>query len=146
MSESDGVLFDVNALVALCLTTHVHHRAAHAFLARCSRWATCPTTEAGLYRLLLNPLVAGQSLEVTAVDAVVTGFRADPRWHFVPDTATLAEPVIDTRVLRGYRQVTDLQLLNLARSHGLRLATFDRALASWVVPDDRRFVAEIPAS
>ena len=60
MPDVPAVLFDVNALVALSLTTHVHHGAAHRYLATIrGGWATCPLTEAALYRLLLNPAVSG---------------------------------------------------------------------------------------
>lgn len=32
--------------------------------------------------------------------------------------------------IRGHRQITDAYLATLARKHGAKLATFDRALAS----------------
>lgn len=131
------VLFDVNALVALCVTNHVRHHDAHAFLSGVSRWATCPLTEAGLFRLILNPLIVGAQRSVQEVHAVVGGFRADPRWEFLADRTTLADPQVETRVLQGHRQVTDLHLINLARQEGAVLATFDRALPDWLDPRDR---------
>lgn len=137
MSEPQLVLPDANALVALCVTNHLHHRDAHAFLATVESWATTPVTEAALYRLLLNPQVTTAEHSVADVDAVVRGFRRDPRWRFLADDTTLAAPVVRTAVLVGHRQVTDLHLVNLAAQHGARLATFDRALLSWLDPADR---------
>lgn len=71
MRETRAILFDVNALVALCLTTHQHHVSAHRFLAAVpGRWATTPVTEAAMFRLLLNPVVTGSprgAADVTAV-------------------------------------------------------------------------------
>ena len=107
---SHTILFDVNALVALSLTSHVHHRAAHAFLSEVSAWSTCATTEAGLYRVLLNPTVVGRQLTVVDVDRTAQGFRTDPRWQFLDDSSSLATAGVDTSVLVGHRQVTDLHL------------------------------------
>ena len=45
MPNDDVPLFDVNALVALTLTTHQHHRAAHDYLKARVAWATCPADE-----------------------------------------------------------------------------------------------------
>lgn len=140
------LLLDVNLLVALCVTTHQHHRAAHRFLAQVSgRWATCPVTEASLYRLLLNLSVTGSQRSVGEVTRVIRGLRQDPRWTFLPDPTTLAQPAVDTSVLMGHQQVTDLHLVNLAAHHGSVLATFDSALPTWVAPSDRSHVLVVPA-
>jgi toxin-antitoxin system PIN domain toxin len=139
------VLYDVNALVALALTTHQHHRAAHRHLATVTSWATCPVTEAALLRLLLNPAVTGRPRETPEVAAVLSGFRTDPRWHWVADDSTLAAPMIDIAPLTGHQQVTDLHLVNLCARVGLTLATFDTALPTWLVPTDRRHVEVIPS-
>lgn len=146
MAEAPVQLMDVNALVALCLTTHQHHRAAHAHLAGLTgRWATCPQTEASLTRLLLNPAVTGRRRSIAEVNAVITGLRADPRWMHLDDDTTLAQPMVETSVLMGHQQVTDLWLVNLAARHSAVLATFDVAIATWLAPDDRRHVVVIPA-
>lgn len=144
-TEHPTELMDVNALVALCLTSHQHHRAAHAHLAGLKgRWATCPTTEAGLFRLLLNPAVTGTPTTHATVAAVIAGFGQDPRWQRVTDDATLAEPLVNPTVLMGHQQVTDLWLVNLAARHSLVLATFDAAIPTWLAPADRRHVHVIP--
>ena len=77
--------------------------------------------------------------------SVVAGFRADPRWTLLADHTTLATPHINTAVLMGHQQVTDLHLVNLAASHGTRLATFDATMHTWLAPADRRYVDLIPA-
>ncbi len=138
------LLLDANALVALALTTHQHHRAAHAFLADVGRWATCPTTESALLRLLLNPAISGRPVESGEVRAVLTGMRADPRWTFLADDTSLAAAHVDVVVLGGHQQVTDLHLVNLAARHGARLATFDAAIPTWLAPADRGLVRVIP--
>lgn len=146
MVEAPTVLFDVNALVALCLSTHQHHRAAHAYLAsRTGGWATCPTTENALVRLLLNPAVTGSPRQSTEILAVLGGLRGDPRWRFLADDASLAAPLVDTSVLMGHQQVPDLALVNLATRHDAVLATFDSALQLWLAPADRHHIQLIPA-
>lgn len=50
------------------------------------------------------------------------------RWRFWPDDLPYADSDLST--VRGHRQVTDSYLASLARHHGGRLVTFDRALAA----------------
>ena len=146
MAEPAIQLMDVNALVALCLTSHQHHRAAHTHLAQIpGRWATCPTTEAGVTRLLLNPLVTGRQRSAGEVSAVIAGFRRDSRWIHLEDDTTLAAAHIDTSVLMGHQQVTDVWLVNLAARHSAVLATFDTGFTTWLAPADRRHVLVIDA-
>ena len=141
-----AALFDVNVLVALALTEHVHHRAAHTFLSDWrGRWATTPMTEAAFYRLLLNPAITARPLAVTDIDAVLRGMRADPRWVFAPDDSTLTHPHIDTSVMVGHSLAPDLHLINLAAVHQMTFATFDRRLALQLAPRDRHHVTLIPA-
>ena len=143
--EQPGWLLDVNVLVALTLTTHVHHAQAHASLGRHrGTWVTCPLTEAALIRLLLNPKVTGRSFAPALVLQIVSGLSRDPRWRWLPDDSSLARPVIDTAVLVGHWQVTDVHLVNLAATAGLRLATFDAGIPAGLFAPDRRHVLVLP--
>ncbi|MFV0253707.1 MAG: TA system VapC family ribonuclease toxin [Beutenbergiaceae bacterium] len=140
-----GTLFDVNALVALCLTTHLHHRAAHRFLATLHNpWYTTPITEAALYRLLLNPAITGSPRMFAEVDSVVQGLRTHPTWNLLADDSTLTQASVTTAVLTGHQQVTDLHLVNLSAKHLLTLATFDRGMLQWLAPADHQHVQIIP--
>ncbi len=134
------MLLDVNILFALSWDQHIHHETAHSHFARLDKWSTCPVTEAGLLRLLLTEKVVGRRVTGSEALAQLAAIREAPGWSFVEDSASLSLPMIDTRVLMGRRQVTDLQLLNLAASHGMQLATFDAALRNSLVPADRRWV------
>ena len=140
MPESDW-LCDVNVLVALLLTTHIHHRAAHAALApHQGTWATCPTTESAAIRLLLNKSVTGADFNVQQITNRLFGVRSDPRWRWVPEVSSLSEPRIDTSVLVGHQQVTDFHLVSTAAEHGIILVTFDAAIPASLAPADRRHV------
>jgi toxin-antitoxin system PIN domain toxin len=144
MASRPVQLLDVNLLVALCLTTHQHHRPAHRFLGGITgRWATCPITESALIRLLLNPAATGSQRSFVEIRGIVSGLRQDPRWTFVDDDSTLATATVDPSVLMGHQQVTDLHLVNLAARHGARLATLDAELPTWLAPADRHHVVVV---
>lgn len=138
--RSRPVLLDVNVLLALSWDQHVHHAAATERFGRLATWRTTACTEAGLVRLLLTPAVVGRA--VSGADALdhLAALRAAPGWGWLADDSSLAAPLVDVRVLMGRRQVTDLQLINLAAANEVTLATFDAGLREWLVPDDRHWV------
>jgi toxin-antitoxin system PIN domain toxin len=135
------MLLDVNVLLALTWDQHIHHEAAHERFAELESWSTCPVTEAGLLRLLLTEQVVGRKVNGGEALGQLDAMRRVPGWNFLADSVSLAAPLIDTRVLMGRRQVTDLQLVNLAAANDTKLATFDAALRASLVPDDRRWVS-----
>ena len=124
-------LLDVNVLVALFDPDHIHHEAAHTWFAsaRKSGWATCPTTENGLVRVVSNPSYPGRRTTVAdAVDRLrqFTSSGDHERW---PDDVSLLDPThIAPAHLTGHREVTDAYLLALTVHHGGTLATFDRSM------------------
>lgn len=134
------MLLDVNVIFALTWDQHVHHGVAHQRFAALSEWQTSPATEAGLLRLLLTEPVVGRKVSGSEALGQLAEIRRVPGWSFLEDDKSLAEPRIDTRVLMGRRQVTDLQLVNLAASNGVQLATFDAGIRDSLVPEDRGWV------
>lgn len=135
------MLLDVNVLLALSWDQHIHHEVAHARFSELQTWSTCPTTEAGLLRLLLTEQVVGRAVSGAEALAHLAAMRQAPGWSFLEDSVSLAAPLIDTRVLMGRRQVTDLHLVNVAAANDVRLATFDSALKGSLVPEDQRWVS-----
>ncbi|MFT3851230.1 MAG: PIN domain-containing protein [Ilumatobacteraceae bacterium] len=135
------MLLDVNVLLALTWDQHIHHEVAHERFAELENWSTCPITEAGLIRLLLTEQVVGRKVSGAEALGQLDAMRRVPGWSFLADSVSLAAPHIDARVLMGRRQVTDLQLVNLAAASKTRLATFDAALRTSLVPDDQRWVS-----
>lgn len=133
---------DVNVLLALSWDQHVHHRAARRHFARIAAdWATCAITESGLLRLLLTPAVVGRPVSGSEALGFLDRIRRLPGWNWIDDNASLATAVIDTRVLVGRRQVTDLHLADLAARHGRVLCTFDAAIATTLTPADRGHIS-----
>ena len=141
MTTTDGRirLLDVNVLLALAHPVHVHHASARAWFSTVAHFATTPITETALVRLSLHPDVAGQVITPPQALGLLDAVRALPNHHFLPDTASLAAPVIASRPA-GTKQITDLHLVNLAASVDAALVTYDARLARSLHPDDRRHV------
>lgn len=123
-------LLDVNALVALAWDSHVHHVAMRVWFAanRSQGWATCAVTESGFVRVSSNRTVLPSATTVQDARDVVSALRDVDGHRFLANDVSLADP--DVPRIAGHRQVTDAQLLTLARRHGIRLVTFDRALVT----------------
>ena len=124
------VLFDVNVLVAIVDSQHVHHRVAHEWWAanRSAGWATCPLTENGLVRIVSQP---GYKNAVTATFAIdlLTEQLSETDHAFWPDDISLRDSdLFDANSILGPNQITDVYLLALAVKNGGRLATLDRGI------------------
>lgn len=122
-------LLDVNALVALAWDAHIHHLAMREWFAaeREQGWATCPVTESGFVRVSSNPSVLSSPIGAEAARGVLLGLRNVGVHRFLVNDVSLTDT--DVPKLSGHRQVTDAQLLALARRNGTRLVTFDSGLA-----------------
>jgi uncharacterized protein len=117
-------LLDANVLIALLVDDHVHHvPAENWFVGTSANFATCPTTQGSLIRLLIR-----EGQPAAAALAVLSGATADPRHEFWPDDVPFTD--VPVHGIFGHRQVTDAYLAQLTRARGSRLATFDQALAS----------------
>jgi len=123
-------LLDVNALVALAWDSHVHHAAARGWFSanRDGGWATCAVTESGFVRVSSNPKVLPSFIPVEAARSVLSALREVGGHRFLANDVSLTDA--DLPVITGHRQVTDAQLLTLARRHGIRLVTFDAGIAA----------------
>jgi hypothetical protein len=124
-------LLDVNVLIALAWSNHVHHAVATRwFAAKCtSGWATCPITQAGFVRVSSNPTILNPALTpAQAIDAL-RQLTAHPAHQFWADELPVSDALAGLNVI-GYRQVTDAYLIGLARNHNGKLATLDRAVTA----------------
>lgn len=129
-------LLDVNVLIALLDTDHVHHVTAVDWFTRnveCG-WASCPLTQNGCIRIMSQ---AGYPNPLPAVEVArrLGEAAATPYHRFWPDSTSLldGEAVTWSRVL-GPRQVTDVYLLALAVRNAGRLVSFDRGIPLAAVP------------
>ena len=122
-------LLDVNVLIALIDPNHVHHEAAHAWFRshRSAGWATCPLTENGVIRILSNPAYSPVAELPAKVVERLQAARKSGNHRFWPDDISLCDPRLFSLAV-GWRQLTDVYLLALARHNQGHLATFDRSI------------------
>ena len=129
-------LLDVNVLIALIDSAHVHHEMAHRWFARegAASWATCPLTENGALRVMGGARYPRSRGGPAAVAPSLLSLRSLKGHRFWPDDISLlASQVVDPARLLISAQVTDTYLLALACSKGGRLATLDRRLITAAV-------------
>lgn len=138
-------LLDVNVLFVLHQPRHSSYKLAEKwFRSRPQRnfsFATCPITQAGMMRLLvqgLQGLTAFSMEEAQAALKNLTNHRTHVYW---PDAPAYLEAVGDlSRRMQGHRQITDAYLLGLAKHYDGRLATLDKAIVSLAGPELKDFV------
>ena len=124
-------LLDVNLLLALFDSRHVHHEAAHRWFAGGGRddWATCSITETGFIRIMSNPAYrAVTATPLEAAERLARFCRSGGHIFWaddVPPRVSLEELGVQ---LQGHRQVTDVHLAALAARRRGQLATFDGRL------------------
>jgi toxin-antitoxin system PIN domain toxin len=123
-------LLDVNALVALAWDSHIHHARVREWFAinASAGWATCPVTESGFIRVSTNPKVLPSPIGIADARCVLAALRAAQGHRFLVDDVSFVDD--DVPRIAGYRQVTDAHLLTIARRQGVRLVTFDTAIAA----------------
>ena len=129
-------LLDVNVLVALLDSAHLHHREATRWLAANVRkgWASCPLTQNGCVRILSLPAYRNSQPPVAVAERLGDA-TADASHEFWPDSVSLLETgrFQWDHVLTS-RQITDAYLLALAVARGGRLVTLDRGIIVKAVP------------
>ena len=142
-------LFDVNVLVALMWPEHQHHAAAHAWSLNRgqSRWATCPLTELGFIRLIMNPAFSRKAVPFQHAFALLRQAVSDSRHDFWSDRVAVVDAmeVFAPRV-QGHGQLTDAYLLCVAKQHKGALATFDDGIRSIAVPEYASALEIIPTA
>ncbi|SDX47516.1 hypothetical protein SAMN05661080_00059 [Modestobacter sp. DSM 44400] len=120
-------LLDGNVLVALVVPEHVHHLPARSWFRGAPSFATSPTVQGTLLRLLLR---SGSG--ITQARQVLASVVAHARHEQWLDDLSYSD--VELVHVIGHRQVTDAYLAQLARSRGGLVATFDGAFAQ-VAPD-----------
>lgn len=129
-----SALLDVNALIALVDSEHVHHEAMQRwFIAHESAgWASCPLTENGMTRVLSHPAYASGQRTPAEVIEVLGALKAafgDSHEFWADDISIADGAIFDGSLIAGARQVTDIYLLGLAARHEGVLVSFDRSVA-----------------
>lgn len=114
-------LLDVNFLLACGWSSHAKHMSARAWLEEQPAFATCPMSELGFVRVSMTP---GYRASFEDARAALANINSRKQARFVG--ANL--PAASLPALTSHTEVTDAYLVELARAHGLKLATLDDAL------------------
>ena len=129
-------LLDVNVLIALHDSNHIHHAEAARWLQTHAEqgWASCPLTQNGCLRIMAQPGY-GQPQPLGVLMAMLGRSTASAFHQFWPDEISLLDATrFRHEHIHSPRQLTDLYLLALAVHRGGRLVTFDQRIAISAVP------------
>jgi toxin-antitoxin system PIN domain toxin len=132
-------LLDVNVLIALHDSDHIHHSAASRWLQDNIEhgWASCPLTQNGCLRIMAQPGYA-QPQPLAVLVKMLASSTATQFHQFWPDGISLLDSAhFRHSHIHTSRHLTDLYLLALAVRHGGRLVTFDQRIPLSAVPQAR---------
>jgi toxin-antitoxin system PIN domain toxin len=123
-------LLDVNILIALLDSSHIHHVQATRWLGEHidEGWASCPLTQNGCIRVMSLSAYPNTQAPSVIADLLreATGTNSHQFW---PDRVSLLDQqLFDWSHLLNSRQITDAYLLALAVKHGGIFVTFDHAV------------------
>jgi len=114
-------LLDVNLLLACAWSSHAKHAAARTWLEGSTAFTTRPLTELGFIRVSLSPGYRASFADALAALTDITSRRQARFAH--ADLPASRLPIVSS-----HADVTDAYLVELARSHRLKLATLDDSL------------------
>jgi toxin-antitoxin system PIN domain toxin len=135
-----AVLLDVNLLMALAWSNHIHHEPAHRWFAGrgARKWATCPLTQLAFVRLSSQAVVVKTPITVQAALRTLDANLASDDHEFWPMERGFSEILSELRDgLAGHHQLADALLLDLAIRRSGTLATLDRRIAGLLPTDSR---------
>lgn len=126
-------LLDLNVLIALTDTEHVHReRAKRWFLSSGKEnWGVCPLTESGFIRVTTNPAMRTSAITLEKAIVILQSLRGHPGYCYWPISdaeSWVAVTAPFAARVSGHQQVTDAYLLGLAIKENGVLVTFDRGL------------------
>ena len=123
-------LLDVNVLIALVDSVHIHYERAHTWwnTNRSSGWASCPITQNGFVRILSQRSYPGDFSTVEAFRMLNLFAGQGDHAFWGDDISLLDAQRFNWNQILGPKQLTDIYLLGLAVKNGGRFATFDRAI------------------
>lgn len=138
-------LLDVNVLIALVDTGHIHHAAATRYFpqAQAQGWATCPITENGFLRITGRPSAGHGPDSPTTARTLLQGVLSKPGHCFWPDDLSFTD-LRAFPALPSSKHLTDLYLLALAVKQGGRLATLDAGVPAHLIPGGSQAYYPIP--
>jgi toxin-antitoxin system PIN domain toxin len=131
-------LLDTNVLIPLLWPLHTEQAKARKWFAAnaVKSFATCSLTQAGFLRITNSLSITGERYSLSDARELLLDFTKWPGHTFWPTTISYfgATAPFERRIF-GPKQVTDAYLLGLAKHHGGKLATFDKAIKALAGPE-----------
>jgi predicted nucleic acid-binding protein len=127
-------LLDVNALIALAHSAHVHHPRAIAWFLNARSAATglctCAITELGFVRVAVK---TGLQVDVPAARKALFALKDSSSVPFQMIGDALGADQLPA-FARTPNKLTDGHLIELARQNGVQLVTFDHGITGALMP------------
>lgn len=131
-------LLDTNVLIPLLWPKHTEQAKVRAWFTKnaAKSFATCSLTQAGFLRITSSPAITGERFALRDAHELLLDFLNWPGHTFWPTTVSYFEATAPfERRIHGPKRITDGYLLGIARHHGGKLATMDRAVKSLAGPE-----------
>ena len=128
-------LLDVNILISLFDTDHIHHSVSTNWFRShgANGWASSPITQNGCLRIMSQPRYPNPLAMPELVSRLQKATATD--YHqFIPDNISLLNAdCINQSMLLNSQQLTDVYLLALAVENNCCFVTFDRSIPTAAV-------------
>jgi hypothetical protein len=123
-------LLDVNVLIALHDSDHVHHNRAGEWFDTNNQpgWASTPLTQNGCLRIMSQASYSNPQPMNLLVQMLQSATASSMHEHWADDISLLDSQLFQHSHIHSPKQLTDLYLLGLAVKHQGRLVTFDQRI------------------
>lgn len=124
-------LLDINVLLALLDSDHIHHERARAWINNEIEhgWASCAITQTGFVRIISQPRYPSRVSPSRAIDLLAHAADTEHHKYWQCTVSVLDPRIFDRSRTHGSRQVTDAYLLALAATNKGRFVTFDQTIS-----------------
>jgi toxin-antitoxin system PIN domain toxin len=129
----NGYLLDTNVLIPLLWPRHTAQAIVRAwFFAKAeASFATCSFTQSGFLRITSSLEIMRQRFALAEAKQLLRAFTLLPGHAFWPTPIDIFDATAPfERRIFGPKQITDAYLLGIAKHHGGKLATLDKAIPS----------------
>lgn len=136
-------LLDVNILIALLDTLHIHHKKSENwfFDIASKSWATCPITENGFLRIVTS--TAYENIDANFKEALtrLNHLREIGNHNFWSDEISFpsSKDLFPQYVINS-KEITDIYLILLAKKNKGKLATLDKKIKSDAIVDGKKYL------
>ena len=128
-------LLDVNVLIALFDSDHVHHETTTSWLQSngAQGWASCPITQNGCLRIMSQPRYPNPVPVPELTNRLRQATQTEYHEFIADNISLLSTSYINQSMLLSSGHLTDIYLLALAVENSCRLVTLDQSIPTAAV-------------